>query len=166
VRRHEEPDELFTLHVDARRWNGHRTTDATALALWSVARQSARHNEDHGGVFMIRRFWPVLVVLVLACAAAAALRLRTPAPLPVAAVGQEVEAAPAPPMKPATPAKPATEAIDASAREPAGYDHYRAEMKRIRAEREKAQALEANERCIGGERYRKVGSAWERAGNC
>jgi hypothetical protein len=54
----------------------------------------------------------------------------------------------------------------APVREPAGYDHYRAEMKRIRAEREKAQALEANERCIGRERYRKVGSAWERAGNC
>jgi hypothetical protein len=165
VRRHHEPDESFTLHVDAWRWNGRRTSDATALALDAVARSSARHNEDHGGAFMIRRFWPVLVVLVLACVAAALL-LRKPAPLPDAAVEQEFEAAPAPPVKPTTPAKPATVAIDEPAREPAGYDHYRAEMKRIRAERGKAQALEANERCIGGERYRKVGSAWERAGNC
>ncbi|HEY1140295.1 MAG TPA: hypothetical protein VGE88_08830 [Lysobacter sp.] len=113
---------------------------------------------------MIRRFWPVLVALVLACVAAALL-LRTPVP-PVATLEQAVEATPAPREKATTPAKPATEAINEPGREPVGYDHYRAEMKRIRAEREKAQALEANERCIGGERYRKVGSAWERSGNC
>ena len=111
---------------------------------------------------MIRRFWPVLVVLVLACVAAALL-LRKPASLPVAAVEEVVEATPAPPAKPTT---PATKAVDEPTREPAGYDQYRAEMKRIRAEREKAQSLEANERCIGGGRYRKVGSAWERNGNC
>jgi hypothetical protein len=157
---------LFTLHVDAWRWNGHRITDATALALWPVARQSARHNEDHGGVFMIHRFWPVLVVLVLACVAVAALLLHKPVQLPIAAAEQAVEATPAPRVKPTTPAKPATETINEPTREPAGYDQYRAEMKRIRAEREKAQALEANERCIGGERYRKVGSAWELSGNC
>jgi hypothetical protein len=154
---------LFTLHVDAWRWNGRRTSDATALALDPVARPPAGHNEDHGGAFMIRRFWPVLVVLVLACVAMAALLLRKPEPPPVAKVDQAVEATPAPQVKPTT---PATKAVDGPTREPAGYDHYRAEMKRIRAEREKAQALEANERCIGGERYRKVGSAWERSGNC
>jgi hypothetical protein len=157
---------LFTLRVDAWRWNGRRTIDATALALDPVARPLAGHNEDHGGVFMIRRFWPVLVVLVLACVAMAALSLRKPARQPIAAAEQAVEAPPAPRVKPTTPAKPATETINEPTREPAGYDQYRAEMKRIRAEREKAQALEANERCIGGERYRKVGSAWERSGNC
>ena len=114
---------------------------------------------------MIRRFWPVLVVLVLACVAAALL-LRKPVQPPVAALEQAVEATPTPQVAPTTPPKPATKTVDEPTREPAGYDHYRAEMKRIRAEREKAQALEANERCIGGERYRKVGSAWERSGNC
>ena len=114
---------------------------------------------------MISRFWPVIAVLLLACVAAAALWVRTPsapAPSPGAA-------APAAPIAPATtpaPVAPAEKISTAPVREPAGYDHYRAEMKRIRAEREKAQALEANERCIGRERYRKVGSAWERAGNC
>jgi hypothetical protein len=112
---------------------------------------------------MISRFWPVIAVLLLACVAAAALWVRTPpAPSPAAA-------APAVPITTATiaaPVAPAEETSTAPVRQPAGYDHYRAEMKRIRAEREKAQALEANERCIGRERYRKVGSAWERVGNC
>jgi len=112
---------------------------------------------------MITRFWPVVAVLLLACVAAAALWVRTP-PVP-----SPVSAAPAAPITPAaanTPVAPDAKMSTAPVREPAGYDHYRAEMKRIRAEREKAQALEANERCIGGERYRKVGSAWERSGNC
>lgn len=112
---------------------------------------------------MISRFWPVIAVLLLACVAAAALWVRTPSASSPAA------AAPVVPITPATTPAPvarAQKAPTAPVREPAGYDHYRAEMKRIRAEREKAQALDANERCIGRERYRKVGSAWERAGNC
>ncbi|WP_157474969.1 hypothetical protein [Lysobacter sp. Root494] len=113
---------------------------------------------------MISRFWPAIVVLVLACVAAAALLLRTP-PASLPATPAAI-AAPAAPVATATAVLPGTKANTGPTREPAGYDHYRAEMKRIRAERNKAQALEANERCIGGVRYRKVGSAWERAGNC
>lgn len=112
---------------------------------------------------MISRFWAVIAVLLLACVAAAAFWVRTPPASSPAA------AAPVVPVTPATtpaPVAPVEKTPHAPVREPAGYDHYRAEMKRIRAEREKAQALQANERCIGGERYRKVGSAWERAGNC
>lgn len=62
---------------------------------------------------------------------------------------------PVAPTPPATPQRPT-----------AAYDRYRAEMQRIRAAREQARALQANERCINGQRFRKVGSAWERAGNC
>jgi hypothetical protein len=139
--------------------------DAILLAVDPVARLSTGHNEDHGGVPMIRRFWPVVVVLALACAAAAAWLLRTP-PTPSPAMATDPAAVQATPVTIATPATPAAKPIAEPARQPVGYDHYRAEMKRIRAERNKAQALEANERCIGGQRYRKVGSAWERAGNC
>lgn len=113
---------------------------------------------------MIRKFWPVIVVLVLACAAVAALLLLRQPQSPAAAA--DAAAAPATPVATATPVAPAARAAAEPAREPVGYDHYRAEMKRIRAERDKARALEANERCIGGQRYRKVGTAWERAGNC
>lgn len=116
---------------------------------------------------MIRRFWPVIVVLVLACVAAAALSLRTqPTTTPAAAIDAATAPASATPATTATPAVSATSTTAEPVRQPVGYDHYRAEMKRIRAERNKAQALEANERCIGGQRYRKVGTEWEDAGNC
>jgi hypothetical protein len=110
---------------------------------------------------MIRRYWPFIVIAVVACLAAGAMLLRSPvAPAPVT----EARAiASRPPVAAAAPAAPSPEK---PARQPAGYDHYRAEMKRIRAETDKAKALQANERCIGGQRFRKVGSAWERAGNC
>ena len=113
---------------------------------------------------MIPRFWAVVIVVVVAGVAAALLLLRPPATQsPVA--DAIPEAGPVTPATTATPAAPATKTAE-PVRQSAGYDHYRAEMKRIRAEREKAGALEANERCIGGQRFRKVGSAWERAGNC
>jgi len=109
---------------------------------------------------MIRKGWPIVVVLVVACAAALLLvhsRSRQ-APAAGAAPAPAAAATTAPPGPPA--------AKSAPARQPSGYDHYRAEMKRNRAELDKAGALEANERCIGRQRFRKVGTAWERAGNC
>lgn len=114
---------------------------------------------------MIRRLRPLAVLLLVVCAAAVVWLLRVPAPsLPPSPV-EAPPAAIAPVKQPVTtpaPVVPETE----SERPVADYDRYRREMRRIRAAREEAQALQDNERCIEGQRFRKVGSAWEPAGNC
>lgn len=79
-----------------------------------------------------------------------------------AAAAPEAAASPALPPSAAQPAPPPAD----EARRIAGYDRYRAELQRIRAAREQAQALQANERCIAGQRFRKRGTEWEQAGGC
>lgn len=108
---------------------------------------------------MTRKFWLVLALAVSACGIAAVFLQRTPSePVPPHA-DTRVVATPVTTVAPVTPAVPA-------AKPSVGYDRYRAELQRIRAAREKAQALQPNERCINRERFRKVGTTWERAGNC
>lgn len=111
---------------------------------------------------MVSKFW-LGVALAAALCAGVAVYLFTSQPAAPVAVPASVDTAPATPV---TAAAPAPVAKVEATRPAAGYDRYKAEMKRIRAARKQAQALEANERCIGGQRFRKVGDAWERAGNC
>jgi hypothetical protein len=109
---------------------------------------------------MTRKFWLVLALAACACAVAVVFLQRTPSePAAPHAAGTSVTASPETTIAPVTPAAPA-------AKPSAGYDRYRAELQRIRAAREKARALQPNEHCINRERYRKVGTTWERAGNC
>jgi len=109
---------------------------------------------------MTRKFWLVLALAACACGIAVVFLQRTP-PEPAAphAAGTSVIATPETTAAPVTPTAPA-------AKPSVGYDRYRAELQRIRAAREKARALQPNERCINRERFRKVGTTWERAGNC
>lgn len=102
------------------------------------------------------KFLPFLALVAGLCSAAC--QREQPQRAVVSPASAPAVAAPDAPVTaplPATPERPA-----------AAYDRYRVEMQRIRAARERAQALQANERCISGQRYRKVGSAWELAGNC
>ncbi len=109
---------------------------------------------------MTRKFWLVLALAVCACGIAVVFLQRTPSePAAPHTAGTRIPATPETTVAPATPAAPA-------AKPSVGYDRYRAELQRIRAAREKAQALQPNERCINRERFRKVGTTWERAGNC
>lgn len=115
---------------------------------------------------MIRiRFWSGFAVAAALCALATAFVL-TPAesvpPKPAAPVRPAPVAAVAP-VATATPEM--AEATQAS-RPVVGYDRYRTELRRIRAAREDAQALQANERCIDSQRFRKIGTEWQRAGDC
>lgn len=109
---------------------------------------------------MTRKFWLVLALAVCACVVAVMLLRRTPSE-PAAPLAADTRAATVAPSTEAT-AAPVTPA----AKPAVGYDRYRVELQRIRAARAKAQALQPNERCINRERFRKVGTTWERAGNC
>ena len=113
---------------------------------------------------MIRKLWLGVVLLSAGLGAVAmAFHLRqprTPATPPAAAAARPA------PTATAAPARPVASAPARSTRPVVTYDNYRAEIERIRAAREEAQALQANERCIGGKRFRKVGSEWERVGSC
>lgn len=118
---------------------------------------------------MARKLW---LGIALAVAAGAAITLLWPGS-PPAATAVEAPASPAaakPVSAPLAPPEPVSAngapSPDATSRRKAGYDRYRAELRRIRAAREQAQALQANERCIGGQRYRKDGTEWRQAGGC
>jgi hypothetical protein len=67
---------------------------------------------------------------------------------------------------PVTTTVPATTRAAVTARPVVAYDRYRTELQRIRAARQETQALQANERCINHQRFRKVGAEWEQAGDC
>lgn len=112
---------------------------------------------------MTRKSWLVLALAACASVAAVVFVQRTPSePAGRRVIDTTTAATPATTATTVAPAAPG-----ASAAKPAvGYDRYRAELQRIRAAREKAQALQPNERCINRERFRKVGTTWERAGNC
>lgn len=111
---------------------------------------------------MIRKLWLGVVLLSAGLGAVAtAFHLRQPR-----APATPPAAAAARPAPTAAPARPVAPAPARSTRPVVTYDNYRAEIERIRTAREEAQALQANERCIGGERFRKVGSEWERVGSC
>lgn len=108
---------------------------------------------------MTRKSWLVLALAACASVAAVVFVQRTPSEPARQAIETTPAAIPAIPETTVAPSAPV-------AKPAAGYDRYRAELQRIRAAREKAQALQPNERCINRERFRKVGTTWERAGNC
>jgi hypothetical protein len=119
---------------------------------------------------MVRKFWLVIALVTGLGAVAATFHFVSPAPsslTPAPSSANAVSTAPVVSTEPAATIKPSETAETGSTNRPVvAYDRYRAEMHRIRAARQEAQALQANERCIGSERFRKVGTAWERAGDC
>lgn len=118
---------------------------------------------------MVRKFWLIVVLVAGLGVAAATLHFmsRTSSAQAPAASLDTAPTAPVAATAPVTTAAlPASAEPGDAARPIVAYDRYRAEMQRIRAAREDAQSLRANERCIGSQRFRKVGTAWERAGDC
>lgn len=115
---------------------------------------------------MSRKTWLTVAFVVLAaCTAAVAFHVLQPSPEPHPPATAAAVATTAPPPV-AVVAVPAGTTPSTTARPAADYNRYRAELERIRAARGKAGAVQANERCIQGQRYRKVGAEWERSGIC
>lgn len=116
---------------------------------------------------MNRKLWLGAALLAALCAAAAAwhfTQLR-PAPATPPASASAV-ATPAPVAATLPAAAPVDETAPPATRPVATYDRYKQEIERGRSARKQAQALQSDERCIGNQRFRKVGAEWQLTGEC